>query len=81
MTVQELIDHLMTIPNKEALVVYRACSEPNILDVEEIAYYPAAQKQFVLRPGNTTQTIFKFRSWETKPDDGNYVDVVELPGN
>ncbi len=88
MTNQELIDHLRTFP-PDAEVVYRCCSEYEILNVEQVKYSAGglgqdvprwcSPKMFVKRGGHVV--TYRIDQWDPKEGVPEFVSLILFPGN
>lgn len=86
MTVKDLIEQLKTYL-QEAEVVYRACSEYNILDGDEITFYGdgnvkdyRTETVYIKRNG----IVMKYdpKQWDKEKDgDPKFIPIVAFPGN
>lgn len=88
MTVKELIEHLQKFPQTSTVVcLYWACSEPNILEEDEVKFYPKGEgfkghygdvRRFVRRNGLVME--YNEKTWDIN-ETPEFLDIVEFPGN
>ncbi len=74
MTVKELVEKLLTM-DQSAVVVYRAYSEWNALEPEDIEEYG----EFIERHGTFMKYNKKY--WDEREGGPTFFKVVALPGN
>lgn len=77
MTVGELIDQLKQYP-RNATVLYRAFSEFNLLEHDDLEFYPKHSKQVIEHSG---KYMVDYDYWTKPGERPNYVEVLIFPGN